>query len=153
MDSRRLILSSIALAALLWSTGEVQAQCTGQPGANQVCAGPASGGPGLPNFRAAVTADLPSTVGTVKSVAATVPASFLTLTGSPITASGTLAFGLVTTLADSYWCFRSVMVQVRLSSTHLAQVLFAQRSEVLAAGILAGRTVRYNTITQVCSVA
>jgi hypothetical protein len=103
MVYRKLILASVAVAALLGHTDYAQAQCSGQPSANTICAGPASGGAGLPSFRASVTGDLPATVGTVKSVAATVPPTFLTVTGSPITASGTLGFGLVNSPADSYW--------------------------------------------------
>ena len=44
-------------------------------------------------FRTAIGAGTSSTTGTVTSVAATVP-SFLSISGSPITTSGTLAFGL-----------------------------------------------------------
>lgn len=54
------IRALIALAALIWFAGSAQAQCSGQPGANQICAGPASGGSGLPTFRALVGADLPA---------------------------------------------------------------------------------------------
>jgi hypothetical protein len=58
---------------------------------NYLLAGPASGSTHLaPTFRALVAADLPSGTGTVTSVAATVP-SWLSVSGSPITSSGTLA--------------------------------------------------------------
>jgi hypothetical protein len=63
--------------------------------ANRVLASPTSGSPGTPTFRALVAGDLPAGAGTVSSVALTlsVPASFLSqsVTGSPITTSGTLA--------------------------------------------------------------
>lgn len=58
--------------------------------ANTVLAGPTSGGAAAPAFRALVTADLPAGVGTVTSVAMTVPTG-LSVSGSPITSSGTLA--------------------------------------------------------------
>lgn len=61
--------------------------------ANLVFAGPSSGGATTPTFRALVTADMPAGTGTVTSVAATVPA-FLSISGSPVTTSGTLAFSL-----------------------------------------------------------
>jgi hypothetical protein len=51
-----------ALAVLAWFAlgGEAQAQCSGQPNANSVCAGPSSGGAGLPVFRPLVSADMPT---------------------------------------------------------------------------------------------
>jgi hypothetical protein len=52
-------------AALLASASEAQAQCAGQPNANTVCAGPPSGGAGLPGFRTLVGADLPGAAITV----------------------------------------------------------------------------------------
>ena len=57
--------------------------------ANFVFAGPATGSPAAPGFRALTTADIPA-LSYVTSVAATVPA-FLSVSGSPITSSGTLA--------------------------------------------------------------
>jgi hypothetical protein len=62
--------------------------------ANTVWAGPTTGAATAPTFRALVAADLPGGSGTVSSVAhtLTVPPIFSsTVTGSPITASGTLA--------------------------------------------------------------
>jgi hypothetical protein len=61
--------------------------------ANTVFAGPASGGSVAPTFRSLVAADLPAGTGTVTSVAMTVPA-FLSVSGSPVTTSGTLAVSL-----------------------------------------------------------
>lgn len=61
--------------------------------ANTVFAGPTTGGATTPTFRALVTADLPAGTGTVTSVALTVP-TFLSVSGSPITTSGTLAVSL-----------------------------------------------------------
>ncbi len=57
---------------------------------NIVLASP-NGSSGVPSFRALVSGDLPAGTGTVTSVAATVP-SLLSVSGSPITTSGTLAF-------------------------------------------------------------
>lgn len=56
-----------------------------------------SGTSGTPYIIAATNA------GTVTSVAQTVPSAFLTIAGSPITASGTLALGLVTAAAHAVW--------------------------------------------------
>jgi hypothetical protein len=55
----RLILALLVAAAFLLPDS-AQAQCSGQPGANTFCAGPASGGGGLPGWRALVGADLPT---------------------------------------------------------------------------------------------
>jgi hypothetical protein len=63
--------------------------------ANLVYAGPSSGAAAAPTFRALATADLPAGTGTVTSVAMTVP-SILSVAGSPITTSGTLAVTLAT---------------------------------------------------------
>lgn len=59
-------------------------------GQNTFLAGPSSGGSGAPSYRAMTLADLPSGTGTVTSVGMSVP-SFLSIAGSPITTSGTLA--------------------------------------------------------------
>lgn len=56
---------------------------------NAVLAGPASGGAGAPTWRALTLADLPA-VGSVTSVGLTAPSGF-TVSGSPVTSSGTLA--------------------------------------------------------------
>jgi hypothetical protein len=56
---------------------------------NSIFAGPSSGAATAPTFRSLTTADIPA-LGYVTSVAATVPA-FLSIAGSPITTSGTLA--------------------------------------------------------------
>lgn len=66
--------------------------------ANTVYAGPASGSAAAPTFRALVSADISAIAGTVTSVAltATTPTDILTasITGSPVTSSGTLALTL-----------------------------------------------------------
>lgn len=71
--------------------------------ANTVWAGPTSGGVTQPTFRALVAADLPAGTGTVTSVALTVPASILSVAGSPITTNGTLAVSLATQTANLFW--------------------------------------------------
>lgn len=61
--------------------------------ANRVLAGPSSGGAATPTFRALVSADLPGGVGTVSSVALALNGSALlslSVSGSPVTGSGTL---------------------------------------------------------------
>jgi hypothetical protein len=76
------------------SSGTLAATWTNE-NANYIFAGPTSGGAATPGFRAAVAADFPAGVGTVTSVAHTlaVPAALLTktVTGSPVTTSGTIA--------------------------------------------------------------
>ena len=64
----------IALALVLWWAAPAQAQCSGQPNANQVCAGPSSGGSGLPSWRTLIGADLP-----------TIPASPIAVNSTTIT--------------------------------------------------------------------
>ena len=62
--------------------------------ANLVLAGPTSGLPAAPTFRGLVAADLPAGTGTVTSVAYTLTVPSImgqSVTGSPITASGTIA--------------------------------------------------------------
>jgi hypothetical protein len=49
----------VILAALLAFSAQASAQCAGQPNANAICAGPTSGGAGLPGFRALIGADIP----------------------------------------------------------------------------------------------
>lgn len=95
--------------------------------ANQVFVGPATGPASAPTFRALVAADIPNGLpaggttgqvlaktsgtdyatgwisaptGSVTSVDATVPASLLTVSGVPITTSGTIAIGLATQSAN-----------------------------------------------------
>jgi hypothetical protein len=71
MVPRILILrAALIVAALLMLGGETSAQCTGQPGANQVCAAP-SGAAGLPLWRLLVLADLPTLPGPTITVDAT----------------------------------------------------------------------------------
>lgn len=65
--------------------------------ANTVFAGPASGGPAAPTFRALVTADLPAGTGTVTSVA-----TGTGLTGGPITSSGTISLANTAVTPGSY---------------------------------------------------
>jgi len=71
--------------------------------ANVLLAGPASGAGAVPTFRALTTADLPALpygTGTVTSVALTLP-SIISVSGSPVTTSGTLAGTLTTQSVNS----------------------------------------------------
>ena len=64
--------------------------------ANFVFAGPLSGSPAAPTFRALTTADIPALAyGTVTSVGLALP-SIMTVSGSPVTSSGTLTGALTT---------------------------------------------------------
>lgn len=71
--------------------------------ANQVSntfwAGPSSGADAPPAFRALHTNDIPTNLARVTSVAATAPAAGFTISGSPITSSGTFVFALADDLA------------------------------------------------------
>jgi hypothetical protein len=67
--------------------------------ANLVFAGPTSGSAAAPTFRSLVAADLPSGTGTVTSVGLSAPGIF-TVSGSPVTTSGTLTFALATEAAN-----------------------------------------------------
>lgn len=69
--------------------------------ANLVYAGPTSGGAVAPTFRSLVTADMPAGTGTVTSVALTSPGVVYTVSGSPITTSGTFALSLVNQSANT----------------------------------------------------
>lgn len=55
-----LLLWPALVAGFLLGAPEAQAQCTGTPNANTICAGPSSGGAGFPNFRNMVTGDIPA---------------------------------------------------------------------------------------------
>jgi hypothetical protein len=68
--------------------------------ANLVFAGPTSGGAATPTFRSLVTADMPAGSGTVTSVALSLP-SFITVSGSPVTTTGTLTGTLATQTANT----------------------------------------------------
>jgi len=72
--------------------------------ANQVFAAP-NGAPGAPTFRALVAADIPALsygMGTVTSVALSLPAIF-SVSGSPVTSSGTLTGTLANQTANYIW--------------------------------------------------
>lgn len=76
---------------------------TGNKTANTVLAGPTTGAAAAATFRALVAADLPAGTGTVTSVALTAPSSILSVSGSPVTTSGTLALSLATQTANTVW--------------------------------------------------
>lgn len=73
--------------------------------ANTVYAGPSSGGPATPTFRALTAADMPGGfgTGTVTSVGLSLPSSIMSVTGSPVTTSGTLTANLETQAAKSFF--------------------------------------------------
>jgi hypothetical protein len=71
--------------------------------ANFIFAGPSSGSPAAPTFRALTTADIPALAygaGSVTSVALSLP-SIIEVTGSPVTTSGTLTGTLTTQAANA----------------------------------------------------
>ena len=70
--------------------------------ANCIFAGPTSGGAATPTCRAMVAADLPAGTGTVTSVGLSLP-SIITVSGSPVTGSGTLTGTLATQTANTIW--------------------------------------------------
>lgn len=70
--------------------------------ANTVWAGPTTGAAAQPTFRALVTADMPAGTGTVTSVGLTVPTEF-SVSGSPVTGSGTLAVTKANESANTVW--------------------------------------------------
>lgn len=73
--------------------------------ANLIWAGPSSGSPATPTFRALVSTDMPGSgagSGTVTSVALTAPAEF-TVGGSPVTSTGTLAVTKANESANTIW--------------------------------------------------
>lgn len=67
--------------------------------ANLIFSGPSSGAPAAPTFRALTTADIPS-LAYVTSVALALP-SIMSVTGSPVTSSGTLTGALTTQAANA----------------------------------------------------
>lgn len=69
--------------------------------ANTIFAGPTSGIAAIPTFRALVAADLPAGTGTVTSVGLALPVSVFTISGSPVTTSGTLTGSFATQAANT----------------------------------------------------
>jgi hypothetical protein len=61
MGNPIIIRALLIIVGLLCLINPAHSQgCTGQPNANQVCAGPSSGGSGLPGWRGLVGADMPA---------------------------------------------------------------------------------------------
>ena len=113
--------------------------------ANTVWAGPTSGGAAQPTFRTLVLGDLPGGVGSgsVTSVAMTVPTEF-SVSGSPITTSGTLAITKATESANTVWAgpatgvpaqpaFRALVAADLPSSLNLSQTFITQATEATLA--------------------
>ena len=70
--------------------------------ANTLLCGPSSGGAAVPTFRGLVAADVPA-LAYVTSVSLSLPA-FITVSGSPVTASGTLTGALANQNANLHFC-------------------------------------------------
>src|SRR5271166_4273607 len=83
------------------STGAVTLSLISQV-KNTFLGGPTTGSNATPTFRALVTADIPA-LSYVTSVALALPASVFSVSGSPVTASGTLTGSLVTQTANTVW--------------------------------------------------
>lgn len=73
-------------------TGTEHTELVNAKAAHTVYAGPSSGGSAVPAFRLLVTGDLPTGTGTVTSVDASFATGLITVSGGPITSTGTLAF-------------------------------------------------------------
>lgn len=71
--------------------------------ANTVWAGPNTGSPAAPTFRALVAADLPAGTGTVTSVGLSLPSAIFDVSGSPVTTSGTLSATLDNQSANTFF--------------------------------------------------
>lgn len=71
--------------------------------ANTIFSGPTSGGAATPTFRALVSADLPAGTGTVTSVALALPGSVFSISGSPVTTTGTLTGSFTTQTANTFF--------------------------------------------------
>lgn len=70
---------------------------------NLIYAGPSSGVPAAPSFRALVTNDMPAGTGTVTSVGLAVPSPEFGVTGSPLTTSGVLTITKANENANNVW--------------------------------------------------
>lgn len=68
---------------------------------NSVLAGPATGGTGAPSYRALVAADIPA-LSYVTSVGLSSPGVIYTVSGSPVTGSGTLALNLISQTENTF---------------------------------------------------
>jgi hypothetical protein len=94
------VLNSVVTGSPITTAGTLAPTLKTQT-ANTVLAGPTSGGAVAPTFRALVSGDLPAGTGTVTSVGLTVnstsPSGIFTVTGSPVTTSGTLNVNLAGT--------------------------------------------------------
>lgn len=74
--------------------------------ANSIWAGPSSGSAAQPGFRALVSADMPATgagSGTVMNVGLTSSSTAFSITGSPVTSSGTITLGVATQSSNQVW--------------------------------------------------
>lgn len=103
-DAAELRVTAGAFSDIHTALNAVETLVESSQSANLIFAGPATGAAAAPTFRVMVAADLPAGLptGTVTSVAQTVPAEF-SVSGSPITASGTLAITKATQAANLVW--------------------------------------------------
>jgi hypothetical protein len=119
MGDRRLILrAALIVAALLALGSEANAQCSGQPPGNTVCAAP-SGAAGLPGFRLLVPADINSAValtpGTTAVNGGTAGRMFYHDSGGKF--SEFVAAGDCTFTAPNYICTKTNGVNFAASAT------------------------------------
>lgn len=84
----------------LFAEGASAQNCTGQPSANKVCAGPSSGGGGFPGFRSLVSADLPGTP--QRSVSATGGSLQTTDCGGSVIFSGATFYSFTVAAATGF---------------------------------------------------
>lgn len=131
--------------------------------ANRVYAGPSTGSPGTPGFRALVAADIPS-LSYVTSVALTVP-GILSVSGSPITSSGTLAISLATQTANTLFAgpgsgiaatptFRALVAADIPSLSYVTSVQLAVPAEFSVSGgpITSSGTITIAKATQLANI-
>jgi hypothetical protein len=113
--------------------------------ANQVWAAP-NGSNGAPSFRALVSADIPS-LSYVTSVAMSVP-SFLSVAGSPITSSGTLAVSLATQSANTVFAGPS---SGSAAAPTFRSLQASDISQALPPGYIDGFILSWNSATSISS--
>lgn len=113
--------------------------------ANLVLAGPTSGGAVAPTFRSLVSGDLPAGLGSVTSVAMTGDGTVFnaSVTGSPVTTSGTLAPALISQAANTVFAGPTSGGSVAPTfRTLVASDIPAGAG--LPTGLITSDTVRYN---------
>lgn len=112
--------------------------------ANLVWAGPATGSAAAPTFRSLVAADIPS-LAYVTSVGLSLPSIF-TVSGSPVTSTGTLTATLATQTANTFWMGPSSGAAA--SPTFRAPVL-SDIGVALPNGYIDGLVLSWNSATSI----